>query len=233
MSMENLVQDMEEIKKSLNFMSHEITKVAKQQSGLQEVLKEVKQLKALIQEKDKKIELLERRVDELEQHSRLDDLLISGLEIHRTYAQAAACDGGKDIEITATHSPGSPSLEDQVIKFFNSKDIAISSKDIVACHSLAQKHSKTSTIVIRLASRKCKMEVLRNAKKLKGTSVYVNEHLTKRNSEIARQARILRKEKKIHDTWTRNCKVLIKLNGPPEQAKVMVIRDIKELDQYK
>lgn len=46
---------MEEIKKSLDVMTHEITKVAKQQRGLHEVLDEVKQLKALIQEKDKKL----------------------------------------------------------------------------------------------------------------------------------------------------------------------------------
>lgn len=68
---------------------------------------------------------------------------------------------------------------------------------------------------------------------MKGTRVYVNEHLTKRNAEIARQARILKKEKRIHGAWTRNCRVMIRLNGTPEQAKVIAIRDIKELDQYK
>lgn len=77
------------------------------------------------------------------------------------------------------------------------------------------------------------MEVLRNARKLKGTGVYVNEHLTKKNADIAKDARFLRKTKKIQDTWTRNCKILIKLNGAPEQAKVLVVKDIKELDLYK
>lgn len=75
--------------------------------------------------------------------------------------------------------------------------------------------------------------MLKLAKKLKGTRVYVNEHLTKRNAEIARQARILKKEKRIQDAWTRNCRVMIRLNGTPEQAKVTAIRDIRELDQYK
>lgn len=35
------------------------------------------------------------------------------------------------------------------------------------------------------------------------------------------------------DTWTRNCKIMIQLNGTPEQAEVLTVRDIKELDRYK
>lgn len=31
----------------------------------------------------------------------------------------------------------------------------------------------------------------------------------------------------------RNCKVFIRLNGTPEQAKVIAVRDIKDLERYK
>ena len=34
------------------------------------------------------------------------------------------------------------------------------------------------------------------------------------------------------EAWTMNCKVFIKLNGTPEEAKVLVVRDITELDKY-
>lgn len=44
--------------------------------------------------------------------------------------------------------------------------------------------------------------------------------------------RLLRKQKKIQSTWTANCKVFIKLNGPPEVAKVLVIRSMEELEKY-
>ena len=47
-------KDMEEIKKSLNFMSEEINKGAKQQAHLLDLLEEVGQLK--IKEKDERIE---------------------------------------------------------------------------------------------------------------------------------------------------------------------------------
>ena len=220
MATKKLAEDIEEIKKSLNFMSQEITNVATEQKGLKLLLEEIKQLKALVQEKDNKIEQLERRIDDLEQYSRMDDLLISGLEIQRTYAQAAAAaaggGGGEENPQKATSSLDLPTLEHQVIKFFDSKGITIDSTNIAACHILPQKYSKRPNILIRFANRKNKMEVLRNARKLKGTGVYVNEHLTKKNADIAKEARFLRKTKKIQDTWTRNCKILIKLNGAPE-----------------
>ncbi|KAJ8394509.1 hypothetical protein AAFF_G00045190 [Aldrovandia affinis] len=88
-------EELEEIRKSLNFMSEEVSKVAKQQAMLMELMDEVKQLKNLVKEKDKKIDGLERRIDDLEQYTRMEDLIISGLETtHRTYARAMT--GGKD-----------------------------------------------------------------------------------------------------------------------------------------
>lgn len=233
MANKKLAEDIDEIKKALGFMSQEITQVATEQRGLKELLEEIKQLKKEAQEKDKKIEQLERRIDDLEQFSRKDDLLISGLEIKRSYAQAAARGGGQKNLLNPASSPELPTLEQQVIKFFDSNGITIDGKNIVACHTLPQRDRKKSNILIRFANRKHKMEVLRNGRKLKGTGVYVNEHLTKRNATIAREARILRKEKKIQDTWTRNCRVLIKLNGHPEETKVITVKDITELDQYK
>lgn len=76
-------EDVEEIKKSLELISHEITKVVCQQRGLLDLQDDVRQLKTLIQVKDLMIEQLDRRIDDLEQHSWKDELLISGLEIPR------------------------------------------------------------------------------------------------------------------------------------------------------
>lgn len=112
-------------------------------------------------------------------------------------------------------------------------DIPIASKHTASCHTMPQKQNNSPNIIIQFVSRKHKIEVLKLSKRLKGTGVYVNEHLTKRNTEIARQARILREEERIQGTWTRNCKVTIRLNGAPEQAKVIAVRDSKDLDQYK
>ena len=230
MATKKLAEDMEEVKKSLNFMSEELSKVVKQQVGLLDLIDEVRQLKAVIKEKDMKIEDLERRVEDLEQYTRMEDLVISGLETkHYSYARITAGDNeGEDAPRGEKFL-----LEQQVITFFNDKDIPLDSKNIAACHTIPQKPNKKPIIIIKFVNRKHKIEVLKLAKKLKGTGVYVNEHLTKRNAEIARQARLLKKEKRIQDTWTRNCKVFIKLNGAPEQAKVIAVRDIKDLERYK
>lgn len=85
---------------------------------------------------------------------------------------------------------------------------------------------------MRFVNSKHKAPRLQQGRKLKGSDVCMNEHLNKHNADIARKARFLKKEKKIQATWTTNCKIYIKLNGRPGGAKLMVIRDIVELDKF-
>ncbi len=225
--------DIEEIRKSLNFMSGELTRVMEQLKTLSELVSEVKQLKSMIKERDKTINDLERRIDDLEQYSRMEDVIISGLEVKpRSYAKAAT-EGrhvGEDAGIEDRQS-----LEMQVVKFLESKNIHMHPHSISACHTLPRKDCKSKpAVIVRFVNRKHKTELLMQGKKLKGSDVYLNEHLTKKNAEIAREARNLRKNNKIQATWTRNCKVLIWLNGAtPEAAKVIMVRELKELDKYR
>lgn len=229
---QQLEEDIEGIRESLDTMSEEIRTVAKQQATLLSLMDEIKQLKNLIKDRDKTINGLERRVEDLEQYSRMDDLIISGLETkHRTYARAIS--GGRDGDDASPEEQ--QTLEQQVILFFESKDITIESNNISACHTLPRRDSKAKpVIIVRFMNRKHKIELLRQGKKLKGTQVYLNEHLTKKNADIAREARKLKKQDKIQATWTRNCRVIIRLNGlPGENAKVITVRELNELDQYR
>ncbi len=99
-------------------------------------------------------------------------------------------------------------LEKQVIKFFESQNM-INQRD----NTLPRRNGGAKpAIVVRFVNQKHRAELLRQARKLKGTGVYLNEHLTKKNDDIARRALILRKQNKIQATWTRNCKVIIRLN---------------------
>ena len=216
--------EVEEIKKSLNFMSEEISNISKQQKLILSLMDEIKELQKQNAEKDKKITTLECRVADLEQYTRLNDIIVSGLETKpRSYARAARAVG----EPT---EPDLDSLELQVVNFFDSKGIKVDSRDIEACHPLPTKNkSMKPAIIIRFVNRKKKTEMIKQGKKLRGTNVYLNDHLTKKNADIARQARIMRKQGLIQSTWTYNCKVIIKLNGPPEEAKILTIKDITEL----
>ena len=104
---------------------------------------------------------------------------------------------------------------------------------VEACHPLPRRDdSDKRAVIMRFVNRKHKTALLKQGRKLKGTNVFINEHLTKRNADIARKARFMKKQGKIQHTWTSNCKVFIKLNGTPEQAKVMVIRNIEEMDNH-
>ena len=42
------------------------------------------------------------------------------------------------------------------------------------------------------------------------SGVYLNEHLTQKNVQIAKYARKLRKDEDISDTWVRNCAVFLR-----------------------
>lgn len=88
------------------------------------------------------------------------------------------------------------------------------------------------TLYIFIVNGKHKTKLLGQARELKRTKVYLNKHLIK-NKDIARHARIVKKQNKIQATWTRNCKVMIWLAGTAEEAKVITVRELKDLDQFR
>ena len=205
------------------------------------MMEEIKQLRSLNNEKDKKIAELESRIDDIEQYSRVDNVIISGFQPkYSSYSRVVSYDQDVARHDVAAEEEQT-SLEDQVVSFLQQKDIPIDKSQISACHTLPSS-VKTSPkpIVVRFVSRKAKIDVLRNAKKLnnvepgkepkqKKLNVYINEHLTTKNSEIAKKARDLRRQKRIINTWTRNCKVFVKIKVNDDE-KVMMIKNINELD---
>lgn len=71
---------------------------------------------------------------------------------------------------------------------------------------------------------------LRQGTKLKGSNVYINEHLTQKNADIVTKARLLKEQGKT--TWTVNCRVFIKPKDATENAKGLYIRSIEQLEKY-
>ena len=55
---------------------------------------------------------------------------------------------------------------------------------------------KRDNIIITFINRKNKVEMLKQSKKLKGTNIYIDEHLTYKNNEIAMKAGLLQKQGK-------------------------------------
>ena len=88
------------------------------------------------------------------------------------------------------------------------------------------------SVVLKLKSRKAKLNILSNAKKLRGSDVYINEHLTRQNADLARKAREYKRKGLILSTWAKNCNVIIGTKGQtPEQYKVVPIHDDSDFIQ--
>lgn len=223
-------EDFEDLKKALDILTEKVSDVLQQQKIIMKLADDVKNLQLLNNEKDKKIMMLENRIDDLEQYSRINDVIITGLKTKpRSYARALTASNGVEL-----NDQDEESVEQQVITFLNSKGVILDKDSIEACHSLPQRNKQTKpTIIISFANRKHKTGLLKQGKMLRGTDVFLNEHLTKKNAMLAREARLLRKQKKILSTWSNNCKVFVKTNGTPEESKVVLIRSMEDLEKYR
>ena len=236
--------DYSELKKVIDALRDEVAAVKEKQIEIHRLLEKLTAIDTENKYRDEKIRELDDRMTDLEQYSRINDVIVSGLRIRpRSFARAVATNNGSRTE---PEEEDVASAEQQVVAFLQAKDIHLDCSHIEACHPLSMRKRKTERtndnrdqrpdtprVILRFTNRKHNIALLKEWKKLKGTDVYMNEHLVKRNANIAKEARDLRKNKKIQQTWTRNCKVFIKLNGDtPEEAKVMVIRSIEELGKY-
>lgn len=201
----------------IHLVQEDVKSLVRRTNQIEELIREMNALRAeninLREEninQKKCISKLELKVDDLEQYSRADNLVITGIRVkEQSFAKVAAATD------TSNHEAAAPQeldfVENQVLEFFTKKDIAIPKESISACHVLGgARKDGMKNIVIRFNSRKPKEAILRQWEKLSGTNVYVNEHLTPRNGRLAKIARMMKKEKRIQKTWTRNGRVYIK-----------------------
>ena len=230
MTTKEIKKDIEEPKAAINMMSEELTNISNGQRTIMNLVGEIKDLKKKNEDQEKKIDFLENRVSDMEQYSRMNNVIITGLVIKpRSYAQAL---NGPRQQDTGT-TDHDETTEAQVATFLYNKNISIDTNNIEACHTLTTKNKTDKpVIIVRFVNRKHNIELLKQAKNLRGSNVYINEHLTQKNAEIARKARFLKKQEKVQSTWTANCKVYIKTNGPSDRAKVLCIRDIAQLNKF-
>ncbi|KAJ8378468.1 hypothetical protein AAFF_G00239320 [Aldrovandia affinis] len=74
-------EELEDIKRSLDFLTEEISDVKLQQKTILELVEEVKALRIQNAEKDRRLDYMENRVADLEQYSRMNDIIVTGLHI--------------------------------------------------------------------------------------------------------------------------------------------------------
>ena len=165
---------------------------------------------------------LENQIDNHEQYSKIDNLIVTGLKVLRPFnatallvndqSQVKVDDEGKEEWSTNDKDI----MADNFIRFAKEKlDVVLNRHDISDMHTLPRDKDKMDTCIVRFSNRIARDKVIRNRTKLKTTSnsskkIYINEHLTKKNGEIAREARQMRKNGTILGTWTKSCKIFVK-----------------------
>ena len=169
-------------KEMFETFKHEITKELSTQREF--VSAELKSLKDEIARKNEKIEQLEKKVDDLEQYTRRENVVITGLTTKkRSYANSTKPDRNLTSEEVED-------LETQVLKFMSTKGINIKPEDVSDIHPLRSNiPNRPALTIIRFVNRKKRNEVLRSGQNLKGTNVYINEHLASKNQFLAKQAK--------------------------------------------
>ena len=238
-------EDIREIKNALSDMNEAIKEVnygvKENKKTVSDLLKSIEELQNRLKEKDKRIELLEDKINEFEQYSKKNNIIISGesLNLH-SYSQAAENeDLGNERSSPETLVPEEDDsmstlnegiMKTNFIKFAESKlSVSIKDDQIVAIHKLKKRRDGITPIIIKFTSNAAKFQIMKSRRKLKGQKIFINDHLTQRNTALERKARQLKKEKRIDSSWTWNGRIFIK---ETETSMKREIKHQKDLDMF-
>lgn len=158
---------------------------------------------ALVQESSK--------VDELEQYSKKEDLIFRGVPDFQ--------DDDIDSRII------------QVIE--RDLGVPVSSQDISIAHKLPKnKYDRNNPIIVRFSNRKKKNQVYQARRVLRNRQenqpkIIVHEHLTRRNADLLKRARLLIPKGYAEFVWTNNCQILVRM--PSQNNQMGIVKNIKSV----
>lgn len=213
------------VETKLNAMLASInTQLATISTRLNTVEQNIDLCRSKIQQHDSSVASIDQRVLQIERFNRQDDLIIHGLQ-YNTTAEAASVE---DSEVTFK-TDSNKSTEDVIIQFAkHSLNLDVRRTDI----SVAYRTKKTqrprsgananapAPILVRFSNKRVRQQLLQKRKELKDTGFFINENLTKQDSEIFFGARQLYQKKKIFSCWAFNGQVFLKKSATSNPVKV-------------
>ncbi|KAI8490236.1 hypothetical protein Bbelb_319740 [Branchiostoma belcheri] len=158
--MDNLVREVQDIKNSLQFSQGELSEVKKASERHTEKLKE---LESNIATFSKDVSELVEKNDYLENQSRRNNLTFDGIKDERGETWEQSEHKVKEVLRRKLH--------------LNADDIEI---ERAYRNGKSQLADRPRPIVVKFLRYKDKQEILRNAKMLKGTSIFINEDYSER-----------------------------------------------------
>ena len=146
---------------------------------------------------------METKVNELEQYSRKRNILVTGLDLHSfTHATSSKIGKQRTCSRTATAdlcTKDNDDISESAIMRKNFVDFAknklnvplLNDLEITAIHDLPKWKDGTQPVIVQLLSPDKKSALMRKRAMLRGSKVYINDHLSQTNSELFREARRL------------------------------------------
>lgn len=202
----------EAVKKSLTQVHQRLDKLAADNKLLK------KQNDELIEENNglkTRLIAVEERLEIVDRHQRNNTLILYGIP-EGGYAEKST--EGADINTVSTESHVSvqETVANVLIDADSQLSDLISSQTIVAAYRIKKGSSDTHRpVLIKFSTQKARNSIFSARKELRKKNIFISEHLTKTAFDLFYKARQLRKQKTIHDTWTRNGQVFIKVSNVP------------------
>lgn len=158
-----------------------------------------KSLRLLIEEKDKQIAVVENQVADLEQYNRINDVIIPRLRVklcsyaNRWWLHPISPVNHQPQCVTPWKNSWllsfGPRGQRWTVILWKQATLFQEEEKMITCHYHKIFKAKTQ---------------FKQGRFLRGSDVFIIEHLTKKNADISRKARFLRKLKKTHSMWTTN-----------------------------
>ena len=197
---------------------------------LAELMKLMKQKDDKIIQLTNRIDKLESSVSSLEQNSKKKIFIATGLNLH-SFAHCAQTQPTSSSDSPADQTiDESATMKRNFIAFAHDKlQVDIPEIESTAIHDLPKRKDGTTHIIIQFLSSDKRTEIMRKRKTLKGTNIFLNDHLSRLNNALFHQTRTLRKENKINITWTSNCIIYVKKTEQSTPTQIRAHTDFDKL----
>jgi exosome complex exonuclease DIS3/RRP44 len=213
----NIIREtLDELKEKL--LSSVIKRIEIIEGNMFDQAKEVESLKQQLETKNNEIESLKQKehsseqahkasLNDLEQYGRRNNVRITGLP--------------NDID-----GQTSQAVAEQSVDLLNKKlGLQIEYRDIDVAHRLGKfTHTKNRPAIVKFVRRQTKIDIMKRAKLLKGTGIFINEDLTKTNAEVLASLR-LKEPTRIEKAWSYEGKLFAKYKGSERHEQI-------HFDQY-
>jgi hypothetical protein len=112
-------------------------------------------------------------------------------------------------------------VADETVLMLNQKlGTHIETRDIDVAHRLGKyAQHKCRPVIVKFVRRQTKIEIMKRAKLLKGTGIYINEDLTKINAEVLASLR-LKEPELVEKAWSRDGKLFVRYRGQERNEQV-------------